>query len=155
MYPIDCPQNFQCFHDYDEALAYAKEVGKPLMLDFTGHACVSCRNVEKNIWSQPQVHKIIDEKYVLVSLYVDDRTKLPKEEQIEVEYNGNVKKLRTVGDKWSYMEAANFSQVSQPWYVLLSTDEQLLTQPIGYAKGDVKVHEDFLNCGLEAFESLK
>lgn len=155
MYPIDCPQNFQCFHDYDEALAYAKEVGKPLMLDFTGHACVNCRKVEKNIWSQPQVHKLIDENYVIVSLYVDDKTMLPESEQIEVEYNGKTNKLRTVGNKWAYMESANFGQVSQPWYVLLSTDEELLTNPIGYSKGDVNVHEDFLNCGLEAFESLK
>ena len=91
IYPVDCPQNFQCFHDYDEALVFAKEVGKPLMLDFTGHACVNCRKVEKNVWSLKQIHSIIDNKYVLVSLYVDDRTALPEDEQIEVEYNGKTK----------------------------------------------------------------
>ena len=155
MYPIDCPQNFACFHDYDEGVAFAKKVAKPIMIDFTGHACVNCRKIEKNVWSKPQIHKLIDENYVLISLYVDDKTELPKDEQIEVEYNGKKQKLRTVGNKWAYMEFANFGQVSQPWYVLLSPDEVLLTKPIGYAKGDVDAHENFLKCGLDAFESLK
>lgn len=155
LYPIDCPQNFACFHDYDEALAYAKKVNKPLMVDFTGHACVNCRKVEKNVWSKPNIHSLIDDNYVLVSLYVDDKTMLPEAEQIEVEYNGSMKKLRTVGNKWAYFESKNFGQVSQPWYVLLSNNEELLTKPIGYAKGDVKVHQAFLECGIEANNSLK
>ena len=155
IYPVKCPQNFTCYDDYDKALAAAKEQNKPLMLDFTGHACINCRKVEKNVWSQTNIHKLIDENYILVSLYVDDRTLLPEEEQITVKYRGKSKKLKTVGDKWAYFESNNFGQVSQPWYVLLSTDEVLLTQPIGYSKGDVAVHEAFLECGLEANKSLK
>lgn len=152
-----CPQNFACFHDYHEALEYAKKVDKPLLLDFTGHACVNCRKVEETIWNQPHIHKLIDENYVLVSLYVDEAVDLPKEDQITVFYNGKDRKLRTVGNKWAFMEYANFNQASQPYYVLLSNDEQLLTNPIGYSsKSDyIDQYEKFLKCGLTANESLK
>jgi len=111
LYPIDCPQNFQCFHDYAEGLAYAKKVGKPVMLDFTGHACVNCRKVEETIWNQPKIHKLIDENYVLVSLYVDEKIDLPEEEQVTVFYNGKDRKLRTVGNRWAFMEYANFLMI--------------------------------------------
>lgn len=152
-----CPQNFACFHDYDEALEYAIKVDKPLLLDFTGHACVNCRKVEETIWNQPQIHKIIDENYVLVSLYVDEAVDLPKEDQITVFYNGKDRKLRTVGNKWAFMEYANFNQASQPYYVLLSNDGKLLNNPIGYSSNSdyVDQYEEFLKCGIKANESLK
>ncbi len=152
-----CPQNFACFHDYNEALEYAKKVDKPLMLDFTGHACVNCRKVEETIWNQTKIHKLIDENYVLVSLYVDEKIDLPKDEQITVEYNGKQKKLRTVGNKWAFMEYANFERVSQPYYVLLSNDGKLLNKPIGYSSDNdyLDTYEEFLKCGIKANESLK
>lgn len=157
IYPSHCPQNFNCYHDFFEAQEVAKKEGKPMMLDFTGHACVNCRKVEETVWNQEQIHKIIDEEYILVSLYVDERVELPKEEQISVEYNGKVKTLKTVGDKWAFMEYANFAQVSQPYYVLLAPDGTLLNQPIGYSSSGsyIQDYENFLKCGLEAYKSMK
>lgn len=152
-----CPQNFNCYHDFFEAQEVAKKVGKPMMLDFTGHACVNCRKVEETVWNQESIHKIIDEEYILVSLYVDERIELPIEEQIAVEYNGKVKTLKTVGDKWAFMEYANFAQVSQPFYVLLAPDGTLLNTPMGYSSSSsyIEQYENFLKCGLEAYKSIK
>jgi thiol:disulfide interchange protein len=157
IYPNHCPQNFECFHDYYEAQAYAKKVGKPIMIDFTGHACVNCRKVEENVWDKEKVHQLISEEYVLVSLYVDEKIELPIEEQITVEYNGREKKLKTVGDKWAFMEYANFKRVSQPYYCLVSPDGVLLNNPIGYSSSSNYVEEyvNFLNCGLEAYQSIQ
>ena len=103
--PEHCPHQLNCFHDYDEGLAYAKSVGKPVMLDFTGWACVNCRKMEEQVWSDPSVLKILRNDLVLISLYVDEKTPLPEKEQIEVQIGSKTKKLKTVGNKWSYLQA--------------------------------------------------
>ena len=150
IYPKDCPRDFDCFKDYEEGLAYARSVGKPILLDFTGHGCVNCRKMEDQVWGQPGVHERIKQDYVLVSLYVDERTELS--EPFVSDYSG--RKLRTVGNKWADFQARNFSHQTQPFYVLLSPDEEVLTQPVPYTP-DVQEYAAFLACGLNQFEQLK
>jgi len=145
------------FTDYYEALVYAKETGKPLLVDFTGYACVNCRKMEENVWSQ-QVAENELSKYVIVSLYVDDKVALPENEQGEISIplgNGKFKQktLKTVGDKWSTFEALRFGQVSQPFYVLLSPEEVLLTNPVGYTP-DANEYAEWLKCGLDAMNKV-
>lgn len=146
------------FTDYYEALAYAEEVGKPLLVDFTGYACVNCRKMEENVWTVPRVEKLLSEKFVIVSLYVDDKVALPKELQGEItipnaDGTKKQKKIKTVGDKWSNFEILRFGQVSQPYYVLLSPNEYLLTNPVAYTPNS-DVYADWLECGLDAFSQL-
>ncbi|MDR0834672.1 MAG: thioredoxin family protein [Candidatus Symbiothrix sp.] len=107
------------FHDYDEGMAYAKRNNKPVMLDFTGYGCVNCRKMEAAVWSDPRVKGIIDNDYVLISLYVDDKTKLA--EPIILNEDGKTTKLRTIGDKWSYLQRHKFGANAQPYYVLVNT----------------------------------
>jgi thiol:disulfide interchange protein len=160
----NCPLNLDCHKDFIEGQEIAKELGKPILLDFTGWACVNCREVEENIWPDPEVLKLISEEYVLISLYVDDLKELPKKEQGEVEIkydNGKVKtkRIKTVGDKWFTFETLVFKNNSQPRYVLLSPDGQLLNNPISYKdikeNGYAKFYAEFLTCGLEAYEKIK
>jgi thiol:disulfide interchange protein DsbD len=146
------------FTDYYEALAYAKETGKPLLIDFTGWACVNCRKMEENVWSQDEVNYLL-EQYVVVSLYVDDRLDLPAEMQGEIAIplkNGGTKQktIITVGDRWSAFESIRFGQVSQPFYVLLSPDEILLNHPVGYTPDAVE-YADWLKCGLVGMGKIK
>lgn len=145
------------FTDYYEALAYAKEHNVPLLLDFTGYACVNCRKMEENVWPQKQVDSLLKD-YVIVSLYVDDKVALPEDEQKAIDIplsDGSVKTkmLKTVGDKWATFEAIRFGQVAQPFYVLLSPDEFLLNKPVGYTP-DADEYSDWLACGLNAFDKL-
>jgi thiol:disulfide interchange protein DsbD len=147
-----CPHNLSCYHDYDEALKAAKLQNKPIMVDFTGWACVNCRKMEENVWIQAEVYKRISEDYILVSLYVDDTKMLPESEQYVSPFSG--KKVRTVGNKWSDMQATYFGNNSQPYYVLLNTEEQLLNKPVGYTP-DVQEYLRFLDCGLRTFKSAK
>lgn len=156
IYPSHCPLALNCFHDYEEGLAYAKQVNKPVLVDFTGHACVNCRKMEDNVWPVPEIKKIISEEYVLISLYVDDREELPKEDQInyEIKSSGAVKPIRTVGDKWSTLQSETFGSSSQPWYCLISPEEKLLTASVGYTP-DVSEYRQFLECGLEGFKKVK
>jgi thiol:disulfide interchange protein DsbD len=138
--------------DYDEALALAKKTGKPIMIDFTGWACVNCRKMEENVWPDARVKELM-EKYILVSLYVDDKEKLPISRQFVFQGKDSLeKRIITVGDKWSAFQAENFNASSQPWYVLLSPDEKLLTPPVGYTP-DKEVYASWLECGLDAFKS--
>lgn len=146
------------FTDYYEALEYAKKVNKPLLVDFTGYACVNCRRMEEKVWVDSDVEALLNE-YVIVSLYVDDKVALPAEQQKPIEIplpdgKTKTKMLKTVGDKWSTFEAIRFGQVSQPFYVLLSPDEFLLNNPVGYTP-DSEEYADWLKCGLDAFEKLK
>lgn len=149
--PCDCPATLdECFHDYYEALAHAKKVNKPLLVDFTGYGCVNCRRMEDNVWTIKEVNDIIRNEYVLVSLYVDDREKLDK---TLVTPSG--KKLRNVGNKWAEFQEVNFAAVSQPYYILVNTKEQVLNTPVGYTP-DVEEYIDFLECGIKQFkESTK
>lgn len=151
----NCPLGLACFKNYEEGLAYAKKVNKPIMVDFTGWACVNCRRMEENVWERKEIFDRLNDDYVLISLYVDDRKELPKEEQGEVVLsNGHKKRIRTVGNKWHALQQESFATNSQPWYVLLSPDEHLLAPGVGYTP-DVAEYRGFLDCGLSAFERLK
>lgn len=144
-----CPKGLDnCFHDYEEALAYAKKENKPLLLDFTGWTCLNCRKMEQNVWSKPQVLSLLREKYVLVSLYVDDRDELPADKQYK---NKDGKLVTTVGKKWLDFEITRYGVNAQPYYVLLDTNEQLLANPVGYTP-NVQEYFNYLNDALVKFQ---
>ncbi|HIO73675.1 MAG TPA: DUF255 domain-containing protein [Flavobacteriales bacterium] len=149
------------FTDYDEGFAYARKVNRPVMIDFTGWACVNCRKMEDNVWTEDSIKKILNDKYVVISLYVDEKTVLPEDEQQVIEVptsdgGTKLKKLRTVGDRWSTLETLTFASNTQPYYILLNTDETLLANPVGYSYAqDLKRYSDYLYCGLDAFEKLQ
>ncbi|MEN0003986.1 MAG: cytochrome c biogenesis protein CcdA [Bacteroidota bacterium] len=155
-YPCDCPQNLNCFKDFNQGMAYAKKVNKPVMIDFTGHACVNCRKMEEQVWPKSEVYGTLKEDYILISLYVDEDINLPEEEQVEVIYTvipGKKRLLETVGDKWSYFETEYFETNTQPYYVLLSPEGEMLNRPVGYTP-DAEEYADFLECGLQSFERI-
>jgi thiol:disulfide interchange protein len=143
-------------NNYTAALDSAKKQNKPLLIDFTGWACVNCRKMEENVWSQPEVHDYIKSNFILVSLYVDDRENLPVDQRIPayVTKEGSTKSIKTVGDKWATFEAENFNQVTQPLYVVLNTKEILLTHPVGYTP-DWKTYLAWLKCGKQTFDKNK
>ncbi len=147
------PQGIMVFHEYDKALAHAKKVNKPLMIDFTGKACVNCRKMEQDVWSNPAIKKVLSEEVVMVSLYVDLRTALPKEEQKEVSYpNGRKKKLRTIGDKWAYKQIIDYGSNSQPLYILQDTNGKDITPTANYQDhGSIPVFKEWLDEGIDAF----
>ena len=148
----DCPLDLNCFKDFDEGLAYAKKHDKPILLDFTGWACVNCRKMEENVWSDSEVYEAL-ENYVLISLYVDDRKPLPKEAQFAYrKSNGKIKQITTVGSKWATFQAINFKTASQPFYVQLSPDLKLLNRPEKYTDKDTYL--DWLLEGLAKGEEF-
>jgi thiol:disulfide interchange protein DsbD len=146
-----CPNGIPCTKSYEEGMAYAKEHNKPVFLDFTGYTCVNCRKMEDNIWVDPKIDNILRNDYVVISLYVDDKKKLPKDEQRTETLFGKEMKIRTVGNKWSHMQASRFKTNSQPYYVLMTPDEEVLVNPVGYTP-DVDEYEAYLKSGLEAFK---
>ncbi|MCH9660962.1 MAG: thioredoxin family protein [Bacteroidetes bacterium] len=150
------PLGLNAYKDFDEGVAEAKASGKPIMLDFTGWACVNCRKMEEQVWSEPEIFKIINEEFVLISLYVDDRKELPKNEQFNYERpnGGGVKKITTVGDKWATFQTVNFQNNSQPYYVLMDGDFLMLNKAVGYTpKG--KEYLAWLQEGLTNFKVTK
>ena len=136
------------FTDYEKGMAYAKLTGKPVMVDFTGFGCVNCRKMEMAVWSDRRVRKLLTGDYVLISLYVDDKTRLP--EPIKVQENGKTTTLRTVGDRWSYLQRSKFGAQTQPFYVLLNQKGMPLGRSYSYDE-DVDKYVDFLQKGLEQF----
>lgn len=138
------------FTDYEEGLAAAKAEGKPVVLDFTGWACVNCRKMEEQVWPDPAVVDLLTNEVVLVSLYVDERKDLPESEQREESYGGKTFKIKTVGNKWSYMQASQFNTNSQPFYIMLDHDGEPLGEGVGYDP-DAGIFVDFLESGLDAF----
>ena len=149
----DCPLGIDCYKDFEEGLAYAKSVNKPILLDFTGWACVNCRKMEENVWSEPDVYTLLKEDYVLISLYIDDRKELPAEEQFDYKYeSGRVKTIKTIGEKWGTFQTINFSSASQPYYVLLSPELELLNSAIQSADSDV--YREWLLKGLENYKKI-
>ncbi|WP_200976059.1 cytochrome c biogenesis protein CcdA [Echinicola sp. 20G] len=142
------PLNLEPFFDYEEGIAYAKEVGKPVLIDFTGHACVNCRKMEASIWSDPKVLETLKNDYVLIQLYVDDKTELPESEWKVSDFSG--KTIKTIGKKWSDFQAANFNSNSQPYYVVLGEEEQPLIKPVG-AIYDVEKYHQYLLDGVNVF----
>lgn len=137
------------FTDYEQGMAYAKSVGKPVMIDFTGHGCVNCRKMELAVWRDPEVTDYLKNKYVLISLYVDDKTRLPQ--PIVVKENGEDVTLRTVGDKWSYLQRVKFGASTQPLYVLLDNEGMPLNHSYSYDE-DIKKYIHFLQSGLDRYE---
>lgn len=144
------PHDIMSFHDYDKGLAYAKKVGKPVMLDFTGHACVNCRKMEQNVWVKPKVLDVLKNKVVLISLYVDDKRPLEKNEVVESKLNPG-KKLKYIGQKWSEMQTIKYKANSQPFYVLMNHDESNITDPIAYTP-DVDEYYNWLEQGISKFK---
>jgi len=144
----DCPLGLDCFKDFDEGVAYAKEVNKPILLDFTGWACVNCRKMEENVWSHSSIYPLLKDEYVLISLYVDDRKELPDSEKFDFQYDsGRIKTIETIGQKWGTFQTINFNAASQPYYVLLSPNLEILNDAVQYV--DVETYEKWLRSGLE------
>jgi thiol:disulfide interchange protein len=152
IYPQKCPLNINCFHDLNEGIAYAKKVNKPILLDFTGWNCANCRKMEENVWNQTGVLELIRDKYVLVSLYTDDKTELHAPYQAyNSKFDGKLKD--TEGEMWTDLEGTFFNKNSQPFYVLLQAEAnnlRVLNAPTAYTP-EVEKYKDFLKCGLANF----
>ena len=140
------------FSDYETGMAYAKQVGKPVMIDFSGYGCVNCRKMEASVWTDANVKATLDNDYILITLMVDEKTALP--EPIEVEEAGKKIKLRTVGDKWSYLQRMKFGANAQPFYVLLDNEGKPLASSYAYNE-DVPAYMDFLKAGLAEYSARK
>ena len=136
------------YHSYDEGMAAAKAQGKPVLIDFTGFRCVNCRKMEAAVWTDPTVADMLNNQYVLISLYVDDKT--PLAEPVEVSLNGQQQTLRTVGDKWSYLQASKFGANAQPYYIAIDNDGRPLNHAYGF-KEDVAAYIDYLQQGLNTY----
>lgn len=147
-----CPHGLPCFFDMEEGMAYAKQVGKPVMIDFTGHSCVNCRKMEATVWADPEVLRRLRDDYVLISLYVDDKTPLAAEDQYVSDFSG--KKIKSVGNLWSDYQASTFNINSQPYYVLMDHDQTLLVPPSAYDT-DISRYIEFLDSGKDVFEQKR
>ena len=147
------PQGIMVFHDYDTGLEHAKKVGKPILLDFTGWACVNCRKMEEQVWSDSEVKRMLTEEVVLVSLYVDERTKLPEEDQYVTSIAGKKKKVRTIGDQWMVLQAERYKTNSQPYYVVMDHQESQLGVAANYQDyGKVDLFKNWLEESIALFE---
>lgn len=140
------------FDDYDAGMEYAKRNGKPVMLDFTGYGCVNCRKMEAAVWTDPKVSKLMTDDYVLITLYVDNKEPLP--EHIKVMENGKERTLRTVGNKWSYLQRSKFGANAQPFYVLIDNEGKPLNKSYSYDE-DIDKYVDFLQTGLDNYKKEK
>ncbi|WP_240612539.1 protein-disulfide reductase DsbD family protein [Brumimicrobium salinarum] len=152
------PQNIMVFHEYDKALAHAKKVDKPLFVDFTGHNCVNCRKMEQSVWGEPGILEMLRDDVVIVSLYVDERIDLPKEEQVTVTFpNGREKKLKTTGDKWSFKQVSEYQVTAQPYYILQNGEgEDLDIGPADYQNhSNPADFRKWLEDGLNAYKNDK
>ena len=152
------PQGLPVFHDLEKGLQYAKQQNKPAFLDFTGHACVNCRKMEENVWGEPGVIDVLTNDVVVISLYVDDKRELPKNEQIEVEvYEGKMKKLKTIGNKWSHYQATTYKANTQPYYRMLGPDgEDLNNGSADYEHhGNAEDFSKWLKEGLELYNKAE
>lgn len=144
------PHNILAFNDYDKGLAYAKKVNKPVMIDFTGYACVNCRKMEQQVWPQEKVLQVLKNEVILISLYVDDKRALPNGEEIESKlYPG--KKLKYIGQKWSEFQIIKYGANAQPFYVLMDHNEENLIEPVAYTP-DVEEYYSWLKKGIANFK---
>ena len=146
---IMAPHNILAFNDYDLGLAYAKKVNKPVLIDFTGHACVNCRKMEQNVWAKDKILPILKNDVVLISLYVDDKRKLPGGEEIESKLRPG-KKLKYIGQKWSEFQTIKYGANAQPFYVLMDHNEENLIAPAAYTP-DVDEYYNWLKEGIANF----
>mgnify|MGYP001235799562 FL=1 len=148
----DCPLNLNCYKEFDEGRKISEDENKPILLDFTGWACVNCRKIEQNVWSIKKIYDLISNEFILISLYVDDRKRLLDEEQFVYKFkNGKIKNIKTIGDKWSTFQAINFSSASQPYYILLYPDGKIINSPIQYT--DSETYYNWLKEGLNKFKT--
>ncbi|MDQ8012187.1 MAG: cytochrome c biogenesis protein CcdA [Flavobacterium nitrogenifigens] len=143
------PQNIITFHDYDKGMEYAKKVGKPVLLDFTGYACVNCRKMEELVWSDPKVLGVLNNDVVLISLYVDDKKELPESEQYVSETTG--KKIKTIGNKWSDLQIKTYKANAQPFYVIVDHNSANLTVPSAY-NPNIEEYYGWLQSGIKSFK---
>ena len=156
IYPSDseCPLRLNCFKDFEKGRRYAEAHDKPILLDFTGWACVNCRKMEENVWSRPEVFRLLNEEFVIISLYVDDRKELHESLQFDFQYpNGRIKTIKTIGEKWATFQSINFASASQPYYVLMSPNATILNPPIQYT--DTATYKEWLESGLEQHRKTK
>jgi len=144
------PHDIVTFEDYDKGLAYARSVNKPIMLDFTGYACVNCRKMENNVWSDEKIAAILNNDVVLISLYVDDKRELPKSEQHVSKETGN--DIETVGDKWTEFMLTKYQTNTQPLYVLTDLEGRTLNGTTSYDP-DVEKYEQWLKAGIAKFSN--
>ena len=143
----DCPLGLECYKDFETGVVAARVAKKPILLDFTGWACVNCRKMEENVWSSPEVFPLLRDDFVVISIYVDDRAPLSKTAQFDFQYpNGRIKRINTIGKKWATFQAVNFNTASQPFYVQMTSDGRLLNIPIQYT--DVTSFHKWLLQGL-------
>lgn len=140
------------FDDYDLGMEYARQHNKPVMLDFTGYGCVNCRKMEAAVWTDPKVSSIINDDYVLITLYVDNKT--PLSEPVKINEGGSERTLRTVGDKWSYLQRVKFGANAQPYYVLINNEGQPLNKSYAYDE-DIPKYIEFLQTGLDNYRKQK
>ncbi|WP_095955221.1 thioredoxin family protein [Flavobacterium sp. ACN6] len=143
------PQNIITFHDYDKGMEFAKKAGKPVLLDFTGYACVNCRKMEELVWSDPKVLGILNNDVVLISLYVDDKKELPENEQYVSETTG--KKIKTIGNKWSDLQIKTYKANAQPFYVIVDHNSESLAEPSAY-NPDIEEYYAWLQSGIQKFK---
>lgn len=150
--PSECPLGLNCYKDLEEGIAAAKAQNKPIMLDFTGWACVNCRKMEEQVWSKDKIYNLLNDQYIIISLYVDDKKALEKNEQFQfLKPNGSVKNIKTIGDKWATLQTLNFQNNSQPFYVLLNHDMELLNHTTAYTP-NADVYYNWLVKGVENFK---
>jgi thiol:disulfide interchange protein DsbD len=153
--PVNCAEKYEPIRDYNKALTRAKEEGKPVLIDFTGWACVNCRRMEEKVWTNRIVDSLMRNEFVVVSLYVDERKTLPITEQTVFVLPDSTKKpIITVGDKWSTFQTQNFLATSQPQYAIISGDRIALTKTKYYTP-NANEFIDWLECGLEAYRKSK
>lgn len=151
----ECPLDLNCYKDLDIGLEAAKQQGKPILLDFTGWACVNCRKMEEQVWSTTDVYDILSKHYVIISLYVDDKKELPSEFKFQyLRSNGTVKNIETIGDKWATLQTINFQNNSQPYYVLLNHNLELLNITNAYEPNS-EAYYNWLKTGLDNFQNKK
>lgn len=147
----ECVLGLRCTKDYEEGLALARAEKKPMLIDFTGYACVNCRRMEEKVWTQPEVYQLMKDSFIVVSLYVDDKAVLPPSKQFLYKgKDGSEKEIRTVGDLWATFETENFANNAQPLYAIINTKEELLTEPVGYTPS-ANEYLSWLQCGLKEF----
>ncbi len=148
----ECPLDLNCNKDLEEGIAAAKLENKPILLDFTGWACVNCRKMEEQVWSTSEVYDILQEKYIIISLYVDDKKELSEEEQFQyLRANGTVKNIETIGDKWGTLQTINFQNNSQPYYALVNHNMELLNITNAY-EPNADAYLEWLKAGLENYK---
>jgi len=148
----DCPLGLDCYKDFETGLAEAKKQNKPILLDFTGWACANCRKMEENVWSESDIYPMLKDEFILISLYIDDRKELLENEQFNFQYeSGRIKTIETVGQKWGTFQTLNFNAASQPYYVLLSPDLEVLNSSIQYTDRDTYLK--WLTTGLQNYRA--